>query len=418
MLRQRLIVYYLNQIHPLLLKSRARRIGKKEKIKVVFFAMNVATWHYQGILDLLSRDSRFDCFVVLTVLTTYSKEQQHDDLIQLRDYFKGLGISFIDHNEEDDLGFDVKNIIDPDILFYPQPYEGIYISNHSFSLFKNKLLCYQLYAVNVISSQDTNYWLYNLPFHNLAWKVYCAFESQRKDFQKYARNKGRNVVVSGYANLDYYLNDDVRDVWKIKDRSIKRLIWAPHFTISKLTFLNPRSNFLWLSEMMLGIAENHRQNIQIAFKPHPRLKSELYKHPDWGRERTDKYYSRWENGENTQLETGGFIDLFKSSDAMIHDCGSFTAEYLFVNKPVAFVTTDKDSLVSDHNDFGREALAHHYIVTTKEEVQTFVDNVVLRGNDTMMQQRTDYFNSVLSPSVKGTTSQIIYDDLKTSLGLL
>lgn len=368
-------------------------------------------WSYQGIYDLLSRDQRFHCHIVFSVAED-KKEQMRADLQQLRDFFNSKGIKYIDH--DGGIGYDVKKHIDPDILFYPQPYEKSYPKNHDFHRFFSKLLCYIPYSVNVI---ECNHWTSDLVFHNLAWKVYCASSMEKRNAAKVAKNHARNWIVSGYCNLDEYCNNDFHDVWKVRDRSLKRLIWAPHFTISKVSWLAPRSNFLWMAQLMLDIAEQNKDVLQIAFKPHPRLKSELYRHPDWGIEKTDEYYQRWVDMVNTQLETGDFVDLFKTSDAMIHDSGSFTAEYLYVNKPVAFVSDNIEQLKIPHSDFGRAALDQHYILKDKDDVLAFINDVVLGGNDSKKEQRTRFFETVLKPDVTGTTSQFIVNDIKKSLGL-
>lgn len=411
-IRHQCILFYLNAIYPAILKNRARKVGKKDKIEVVFFAMNVAMWRYQGVYDLLSKDNRFNCHIVFTVPKTFTKEQQAADLKQMREYFGSKGIEYIDH--EEGAGYDVKNKINPDILFYPQPYEDIFSKNHDFSLFKSKLLCYIPYSVNVAFH---NYWTSDLVFHNLAWKVYCASSMEQRNAAEVAKNHACNWIVSGYSNLDKYCNNDFHDVWKVKDRSLKRLIWAPHFTIAQVSWFQARSNFLWMAQLMLDIAEQKKDVLQIAFKPHPRLKSELYRHPDWGKEKTDEYYQCWGDMVNTQLETGDFVDLFKTSDAMIHDSGSFTAEYLYVNKPVAFVTDNIEQLKIPHSDFGRAALDQHYILKDKDDVLAFINDVVLGGNDSKKEQRTRFFETVLRPDVTGTTSQFIVNDIKKSLGL-
>ena len=168
---------------------------------------------------------------------------------------------------------------------------------------------------------------------------------------------------------------------------------------------------------MFDIAEQYKDSLQIAFKPHPRLKTELYRHPDWGKEKTDQYYQRWDSMENTQLETGDFIELFKTSDAMIHDSGSFTIEYLFVNKPVAFTTADFEALKSEHNDIARACLDQYYVVHDENELMAYIKDVVIAGQDTMKDQRTAFFQTALKPNVRGNTSEFIVNDIKRSLGL-
>lgn len=413
-IRNQAVKLYLNGIYPIILRRRAKRIGKKDKIEVVFFAMNVAMWRYQGIYDLLSREDRFNCHIVLSSARRFSKEQRVSSLEALRVFFNSKGIPYYDYDEKTDIGYNVKGLIDPDILFYPQPYVGLFQEDHCFKSFTDKLWCYVPYALTVLKN---DWWIYDMRFHNLAWKIYSPTLIEYENARKAARNHGRNWIISGYTNLDKYCSEDACDVWKIKDKSLKRLIWAPHFSIVQESSWIHRSNFLRMSQLMIDIADTYKDKLQIAFKPHPWLKSELYKHPDWGKEKTDSYFDRWMNGDNTQLETGDFVDLFKTSDAMIHDSGSFTAEYLYVNKPVAFVTADYDGLLADHNVFGQAALKQHYIIKDEQDVLDFVNNVVIGGDDPKAHDRTRFFNDVLMPNVTGTTSQFIVNDIKHSLGI-
>ena len=407
---------YVNTIHPAVLRHVSKRIGKKDKIEVVFFAFNVAMWRYQGVYDLLSRDKRFNCHIVLTINVLSSKEQQQADLNKMRSFFATKGIQYIDYNEEDINGFDVKRAIHPDILFYPQHYGHILPKNHDFKRFLPKLLCYIPYGLSIISEYD-NYRRYNTPFQNVAWKLYYPSSHNKEESEKVSFNHGRNMVVSGYPNVESYICGEAEDVWKIADRAYKRLIWSPHFTItSGLSSLN-MSNFLWMSQLMLEIAQKYQDRLQIAFKPHPWLKSKLYNHPDWGQERTDLYYNQWSNMDNTMLETAGFIDLFKTSDALLNDSDSFVTEYMYVNKPVAFVAKNKDAMSSDFSTFGLDILKHQYVLHDKEGILSFIEDVVLAGNDTMKSSRTLFVNGRLKLDSKLTSSQIIVNDIKRSLGI-
>ena len=405
---------YINLIYPHKLRKIEKAVSKKDKIEVVFFAMNVAMWRYQGVYELLSKEERFNCHIVFTVPSTYTKDQQNRDLAQLRAFFDSRGISYLDYDVETDTGYDVKNEIHPDMLFYPQPYENVFPEMHGFGNFKDALLCYCPYGVTLTESSNN----YDTKFNNIAWRMYFAFPIDLQRAKRVARNHGKNVVISGFTNVDYYCQKDTKDPWKIKDSQHRRLIWAPHFTVTgNESCVGPRSNFLWMWELMVKIADTYQDRIQIAFKPHPRLKSELYRLPDWGKERTDRYYDRWATGANTQLETGDFVDLFKSSDAMIHDSCSFIMEYLFVNKPAAFVAKNKDEFYSTQSDMEKAAFDQHYIVGNEQEVKAFIEDVVLGGTDSMLAQRTSFYNEVLRPNVKGSTSQFIVDDIKRSLGI-
>ena len=56
----------------------------------------------------------------------------------------------------------------------------------------------------------------------------------------------------------------------------------------------------------------------------------------------NKILSEWESLSNAQLETGKYVDLFMTSDAMIHDCGSFTIEYHYTLKPVMYLVKGEE----------------------------------------------------------------------------
>jgi UDP-N-acetylglucosamine 2-epimerase len=272
------------------------------------------------------------------------------------------------------------------------------------------LLCLSPYGI----ANEEEDWTYNTDFHNRAWKLFYTNSLELKAAQRLAINRGRNVVVTGYTNMTEYLSPDTVDVWNIKQPEVKRLIWAPHYSINADEDELYLSNFLWMAEGMVEIAKQYRDQLQIAFKPHPKLRTRLYQHPDWGQERTDKYYLLWDEMPNTQLETGLFIDLFKTSDAMVHDCDSFQVEYLYVNKPVMFV---KQSIEQQNTtELCKRAIDCHYIGRNMDDVRRFVE-MALRGEDTMREQRQQFFNNYLLPKSGTDVPLNIYNDIVTTLKL-
>ena len=235
--------------------------------------------------------------------------------------------------------------------------------------------------------------------------------------RKTAWNEGRNVRVVGYPNADDFLSGKYAQVWKqpADRKQRKRLIWAPHYAITPEFGLLARSNFLDMAQPMLEIAEKYHDELQIAFRPHPRLLTELYKHPLWGKERTDSYYEQWANGTNTQLETVGFIDLFMTSDGMVHDSGSFAVEYHYSLNPVMFVSQDIAPLLATQCEFGKSAYKMHYIGKNMDDVEQFITNVVVGGNDTMRSWREWFYTEHLLPPGGHTVAQNTLDDLIYSL---
>lgn len=392
-----------------------RELRKKDIINVVFFPMNIALWKYQHLYDLLKQDKRFRLYVFLAPAKPYSYETRCSDLQEMRSFFTEHNVSFVDYElEKGKEPVDVQSIVDPHILFYTQPYEYPIDSCYSFLNFQDRLLCHVPYAFHV---RGGNYYNYNMRFNNMAWKLYYPAEENKDLAKEFARRRGRNVVVVGNPNVDDYNMPAKSDPWKIKDKTMKRIIWAPHFTILEGIGFAQVSNFLNMADFMQHLAKDYSDRITIAFKPHPRLYSELVKHPDWGEERTKEYYEFWKNSPTTQLETGGFIDLFKGSDALIHDSGSFTVDYLYFNKPVLYDNPNIEAAKETANEMGKKAYDVHYQVTCNEDIKHFVDNVVLAGNDPLKKQREDYYQTYLLPPNGKTVAQNIYNDLICSLGI-
>lgn len=392
-------------------------IRDKRPINVVFFAMSVSMWRYQHLYELMSKDSGFNATIVLSPSIDYTEEQQMRDVAQMRSYFAARGTNYVDFlvGQEGSKPCNVERELHPDILFYPQPYENLLVPEHDCKRFYNKLICYYPYAFWTSKGK----WSYNFHFHNLAWRLYYSTSLHLQEAQKTAENRGRNVRVVGYANADDFLAAVHADNWrKMSDgKRRKRLIWAPHYAIIQEFGLVQRSNFLWMADLMLELAKRYADRLQVAFKPHPRLLTELYRHPAWGKAKTDAYYDEWASLPNTQLETGEFVDLFMTSDAMVHDSGSFAVEYHYSQNPVMFVSKDIDELLATQSDFGKLAYKMQYIGKCERDVVDFVENTVLGGDDPLKPQRKSFFENYLLPPNGKTVAENTLSDLRSAFGM-
>lgn len=415
--RIRSIIYHFYQYNILFRWIQFRqkfilsKIQEKDRISVVFFAMNLPMWRYQFLYEALSKHPNFDVHIVLSPCISFSFEQQKKDIEKLREFFDQKKISYIDYHFDDISCYDVKNELNPDILFYPQPSFNILDLKHDSKSFTNKLLCYYPYAFWTAYGD----WSYDKPFHNVAWKLYYSTELHKKDAVNIAHNKGKNVVVVGYPNADNFLYTPVQNVWKPQNTKKKRIIWAPHFTIIKERSLVAHASFLWMADFMIEMADKYSEQIQIAFKPHPRLITELYLHPEWGKNKADSYYEKWRNMENGQLDEGEFKDLFMTSDAMIHDSGSFTVEYHYSLKPVMFVIKEKENYAATLCEFGKKALDAHYWGQNKKDIESFIENIVLKNVDTMYSKRKDFYDNYLMPPNEKSVTENTMTDLLRSL---
>lgn len=197
----------------------------------------------------------------------------------------------------------------------------------------NYLSCYVPYFF-LTTTHDQS--IYNQTFHNVMWKNFMPHMFSYTRIKEISINKGSNSLLTGYPFVEILCDKkSTNSVWKKQDQKKIKLIFAPHHTIEEGNL--KLSNFLLLAQPLKDLVIKYEDTIQWSFKPHPILKSKLYKNKDWGKTLTDDYYNFWKTQSNTQLDEGDYIDLFILSDAILHDSGSFIAEYLFVEKPCAYL---------------------------------------------------------------------------------
>lgn len=391
-------------------KKRINVIQKKGRASIVFLVSSLPMWRFQSLFDRLSIDKRFDCHIAIFPFPTFSPTQQETALQQLRAFFQDRSIPLLDLSSYPSPGQTLRKDLDPDIIFYPQPYNKLYGNDLDNSFFLDKLLCYIPYAMLTANEP----WAYKCHLNNVAWRLFFPSDASKEEAKAVLYNRGKNIHVVGEPMADLFRQPIIQNVWKPQEKQKKRVIWAPHFSLPTDGFLH-RDSFSWLSSFMLNVAKHYQDQIQFAFKPHPRLLSVLYDMPDWGKDKADEYYDLWANGANTQLNTGNYVDLFKESDAMVHDSSSFTVEYHFTGKPVLFMTTDLHAVTSILNDFGKEAVMAHYQGTCPEDITSFLEDVVIGGNDPMKEKRSCFYQKYLSPPGSNSFSENIYQELVSSL---
>lgn len=383
---------HLNRILP--------EIASRRPVRVMFYVNNLSMWKSDKLLMMLKNDDRFHPFIVSYIYPSDTTDHKNTLERQLFSHFSPMGIDI-------ESGFDFrKNRLYPvsrfkaDILFYPQPYR-----NKLREIPRNVLLSYIPYCFEM---EDERHF-YNTLYQNICWKIFVPTQLHKDLKTRYNYNGGTNVVVSGNPLADYFFDghNPSTDSWPIDNPELKRIIWAPHHSILKDDILD-YSNFLEIADEMLKTAQKYQGKAQFVFKPHPMLREKLYKLESWGIERTDKYYDAWKSLSNGNLAEGNYVDLFMTSDALIHDCSSFTAEYLYVNKPVMYLT--RKEKIDVFNAFADACFQVHYHGCSLPDIESFIDNVI-EGKDPMAAQRTEFINKHLIPEGDVSVAGNIYKEL-------
>lgn len=394
-------------------KKAIRQIKRKSKIRVVFLLIHHTAWKYEGVYRLMEKDERFDPIVVICPFITLGHDFMIKALNQSFDTFKKKDYQVIKAlDETTGLWLNVKAELNPEIVCFTNPW-NITRPEYQIRNFLDTLTCYVPYGYETSHLHEA---YYNGEMMNLVWKFFIENNIHKELSLKYSRNKSTNVVVTGYPGMDKFslLNVRPNDVWKLKDKKIKRIIWAAHHTIPGMGASLDYSTFLDCSEIMLQIADQFKEDIQIAFKPHPKLRENLSNEEVWGKFKTDEYYQKWSELDNGQLEEGDYMDLFFTSDAIIHDCGSFVIEYLYTGKPVLYLFRD-DQITERFNEVGKMAISTFYPGKNNQAIEKFISEVVIGNHDSLKAERNYFFEAVIKLPNNITASENIFKSIVSEI---
>lgn len=357
---------YNNQQHLI------NKLRQKDKIRVVFIVYLVSMWKLDNVLKLMKEDDYFEPIIFVAPFQGYDDEKKQNEFTSVVNYFKNKNVEVVsswDNEKEEYKDFDELNA---DLVFFSNPWDysnGLYYSN----IYENYLCCYIKYGIGTAAAR--NNLQYNMPFHNYMWQIYSSDKYDLHLNQELATSQGKNVILTGAPYLEDLLNNtELSNPWKNNDNR-KKIIFAPHHTIEVDSRFNYRlSNFLDLAEDIKNLAIKYQEKAVWCFKPHPHLKEKLYSHPQWGKIKTDKYYSFWKNSEFSQISEGDYLGLFKYSDALIHDSASFLVEFLATKKPVLYLTSKYTN--KSLNELGLEALSAGETANKREEIKGFIKKLL------------------------------------------
>lgn len=377
--------------------QKVNAIRKKDKIKVLFILAETSKWKTELLYQAMLNHERFDPIIGITLKTDDKPSESARKLLQLVSYLKNKRYDYQELIREDY----IQTQIAPDIIIYQEPYYSTILRGFSYLHQLNSLFISITYGFHSVL----------LPFNNMgglkdfAWFDCYENESTAHDAREYINGKRNNIVTTGLPMSEALLKYSKKEnVWKENGKK-KKIIWAPHHSIGFDYETICYGNFLNIAEYMIEISTKLQDKIQWAFKPHPllRYKLELV----WGKERTNQYYSYWKDNDYTQLEEDEYIDLFMQSDAMIHDCDTFTIEYLYANKPVLFLYNSKRSY--DHlNHFAQEALNVHYKGIDTNDIDRFV-NALINEEDVLFEKRNLFYEENLKTTMgKNASENIIH----------
>ena len=363
--------------------AAARRRG--ERTRVCFLVCDAAMFSAEMVYNELRHDAMFECFIAVIPRTSrgrdFSKETYKKTVSILKGRYQDGVREFFDlkHGRHQSL----KGCAD--VIFTSIVYENQVDS----SFLAEEMSAYALvacvsYGYSGQMSADTRHMIF-LPQFSLFWKLYLTSPETISEWKKANPDLEYNLVLGGYSKMDRLASIPVD-----ADRP-KTVILAPHHSIARDGKAGVAlSNFIKYADFILKLPKMYPE-VRFVFRPHPLLFPRLETRDWWGKERTDAYRSQMRSYANVEFQQGGdYLDTFANSDALIHDGGSFLAEYFYTGKPQCYVLESESALQREFTAFGRELVSWAHPAFDEKGILDFIDKVVVGGDDAESEARRTF----------------------------
>ena len=365
-----------------MLSFRMMRIRRHDTIRFLFILQELSQWKTEMLYKAMLNHPRFE--PLLGIAPSIENPGAEQKVIE---YCRENNYDYILLSPQKTVGQQLK----VDIIAHQKPYSDSIHPLHQINANKRIPTVYIPYYLSTI----TESWLVNPRNCLLDWRQLVDNESCLKEWKKVNRLHGINYSVTGLPFMDQLMvpKSEWKDVWPNKDNR-KRIIYAPHHTVGDLHMSGiAYSTFLEYSDFMLRLRDKYKEQAYFVFKPHPRLYKNLLSL--WGEKKTEEYYNSWNLSGYSHLETNGdYLALFKHSDALIHDCGSFTIEYLCMDNPVMYLSFD-DHHSDNMNEVAKKAYDLHYKGRSETDIEEFIKSVI-KAEDPMAEERASFKEEYLA----------------------
>lgn len=379
------------------LSLRVRQIRRKDRIRFGFMLQELSQWKTESLYKAMLAHPRFDPVLCISPCLEIPGAEN-----RLIDYCRQKGYQFVWLDPDKTIQEQMRI----DMVLPEKPYRSQVYEMHRME--RNRIIPFVIimYYLGTITED----WVVNQRPNLLCWRQFVDNESVRKAWSKVHRLKGLTYAVTGLPLMDELLTprEELPEVWPVTDGR-KRIIYAPHHTVSDLHLEGiGYSTFLDYCDAMLELRDRYGDKVYFVFKPHPSLRRKLLKL--WGEEQTEAYYQKWEKPGFSHIEQGAYLSLFKYSDAMIHDCGSFTLEYMYMDNPVMYLVRD-ESHTANMIPYAKEAFNLHYKGKCVTDIESFIQDVI-KGNDPLKEKRASFKQRhLLPPNGRTACENIIHSIL-------
>ena len=395
-----------NDLAARIFEISVKKIRGKSKIKIGFYFEHSSKWCGDELYQLFERDPRFEPTIFFC---TRGNELTKKEFLQDFDRFKSRGFNVVSVKV-------ASNDITPqDILFNMSPYDtSTPAAFRLLNLNLTTLLAHIPYSLSISYRKIFINW----HFFRVVWRMFLTSTIQLELYDKICCVGMPRGIYSGYPKMDIFFrkNISLNFNWKSARPNAKKIIWAPHHSITGTTL--PYATFQWNYKFMYEFAKAHPE-ISWIVKPHPHLLITAVSAKVFPSiEALKKYLQKWDDLPNAQVYLGSYYQaMFATSDGMIQDSGSFIAEYQYANKPMIYLM--REGNIEKMNDLAKEILKVSYLVDGQDfdEIADMMQKVFIEGNDYKAAERKAVFDKYLNyPKTNGMlASEFIFKSITDEL---
>ena len=381
------------------------RIQKKNKISVGFLVIYGSVFQYRSLFELISKDPKFSTQILIIPDTARGKQNM---LQNLEKSFTSLNLMYpkkVSCSYQNDSFIKINKQFD--IIFFCNPYDKMTHKNYRIkTLKKHSLTCYSNYfyfgklkhELTVVKTNEFNYF----------WKIFTESPLATNIIKEHIINKNQQLITTGYIKMDNYTNNS-----GIKSNNI---MIAPHHSIHDTNKHIAIGNFLDYADFFIELPKIYPQ-LNFIFRPHPLLFQNLITNNLWSTKKLANYLSIIKSIKNINYDTSNnYFNTFNNSSALIHDCGSFLAEYLYTDYPQCFILRKDKVLKDNFIKEGITLLDKIYTAKNQQEILNFINTIVINQHDTMKKNRLLYAKkSIRFNHLKASKTALL--ELKSSLNI-
>ena len=369
------------------IRSKAAR---GERIRAVFFVANASMFPARALLDAMRRDPRFEARIAVVpdmrgIGGSDPSQAMERCLADLAaNYPPDAFLSIF--RRPDGQWPDILAEFGADIVCHPSPYDlSDFRYNPRWCVGRPILPIYVNYGYPC-----TAFALPVLGLSNYAylWKVFLEGDDSLEAYRSVSPMAGCNGVVVGDVKMDALASATRHSSPR------KRVLVCPHHSVEGgANNLLALSNFLRYADFFADLPARFPE-LDFLFRPHPFLFSVLAHPKFWGPAKCAAWRERFLMHPNAAWSQGGdAVADFAASDAIIQDCSSFLAEWMFTGRPCCYMLKSKDD-VAKFLPVGRECLRHCTVAFDAATIDTFLRDVVLGGRDDLATARETFRRSI------------------------